>query len=79
MLAIFTILSVSSLCQSLTYPYESITEITSEYQLPDLPFAYEDLEPYVDEKTVRVHYLGHHAGYTRKLNAALENWRTKVR
>ncbi len=42
------------------------------FTLPDLPYDYDALEPHIDEKTMRVHHDKHHAGYTRKLNAALE-------
>ena len=75
---ILMIFSVLTVCQGVTQPYQVINEITTEYQLPDLPFDYGDLEPYVDLETVRVHHLGHHAGYTRKLNAALQLWRGEV-
>ncbi len=42
------------------------------FQLPDLPYAYNALEPYIDEQTMRIHHDKHHAGYVTKLNAALE-------
>jgi len=42
------------------------------YQLPDLPYDYNALEPYVDEQTMRVHHGKHHAAYVAKVNAALE-------
>jgi Fe-Mn family superoxide dismutase len=42
------------------------------FTLPDLPYAYDALEPHIDEQTMRVHHDKHHAGYTKKLNAALE-------
>lgn len=42
------------------------------FQLPELGFAFEALEPVVDRKTMRIHHGKHHAGYVRKLNAALE-------
>ncbi len=42
------------------------------YTLPDLPYAYDALEPYIDERTMRIHHTKHHQGYTNKLNAALE-------
>ena len=41
------------------------------FTLPDLPYAYEALEPYIDAETMRVHYNKHHAGYVSKLNDAL--------
>lgn len=59
-------------------PYEEITQYKEEYTLPDLPYGYDGLEPYIDGATLRVHHLGHHAAYTKKLNAALKSWRESV-
>jgi Fe-Mn family superoxide dismutase len=42
------------------------------YKLPDLPYAYDALEPHIDKKTMKLHYGKHHAGYVAKLNKALE-------
>ena len=42
------------------------------FTLPDLPYAYDALEPHIDEQTMRIHHTKHHQGYTDKLNAALE-------
>lgn len=42
------------------------------YELPDLPYAYDALEPHIDERTMKIHHGKHHQGYTNKLNAALE-------
>ncbi len=42
------------------------------YVLPDLPYAYDALEPYIDARTMEIHHGKHHAGYVAKLNAALE-------
>ncbi len=42
------------------------------YTTPDLPYAYDALEPYIDRMTMEVHHDKHHTGYTSKLNAALE-------
>jgi len=42
------------------------------HALPDLPYAYDALEPYIDEETMRIHHGKHHHGYVTKLNAALE-------
>lgn len=41
------------------------------FQLPDLGYAHNALEPYIDEETMRLHHGKHHAGYTAKLNAAI--------
>ncbi len=42
------------------------------FQLPPLPYAEDALEPYIDARTMGIHHGKHHAGYTRKLNAAIE-------
>jgi superoxide dismutase, Fe-Mn family len=42
------------------------------YEVPPLPYAYNALEPYIDEQTMQVHHDKHHAAYVNNLNAALE-------
>ena len=42
------------------------------YQLPELPYDYSALEPYIDEKTMHLHHDMHHGAYVKNLNAALE-------
>jgi superoxide dismutase, Fe-Mn family len=42
------------------------------YSVPDLPYAYDALEPHIDEATMRVHHDKHHAAYVTNANAALE-------
>lgn len=42
-----------------------------EFKLPDLPYDYNALEPYIDEATMRIHHAKHHQAYIDKLNAAL--------
>ncbi|MBL4694155.1 superoxide dismutase [Candidatus Gracilibacteria bacterium] len=42
------------------------------FELPALPYDFAALEPHVDAKTMEIHHGKHHAGYTKKLNAALE-------
>jgi Fe-Mn family superoxide dismutase len=43
-----------------------------EYKLPDLPYAYDALEPHIDALTMQIHHDKHHAGYVANLNKALE-------
>ena len=42
------------------------------FTLPDLPYAYDALEPHFDAKTMEIHHTKHHAGYASKVSAALE-------
>jgi Fe-Mn family superoxide dismutase len=42
------------------------------YEVPDLPYDYNALEPHIDEATMRVHHDKHHQAYVDKANAALE-------
>jgi Fe-Mn family superoxide dismutase len=42
------------------------------HKLPPLPYAYDALEPYIDEQTMRLHHDIHHAGYVKGLNTAEE-------
>ncbi len=44
------------------------------FRLPSLPYQYQDLEPHIDAKTMKIHHTKHHQGYIDKLNAALENY-----
>lgn len=42
------------------------------YTLPDLPYAFDALEPYIDEETMHLHHDKHHNTYVTNLNAAIE-------
>jgi Fe-Mn family superoxide dismutase len=42
------------------------------FELPNLPYAFDALEPHIDARTMEIHHGKHHAGYVAKLNAALE-------
>lgn len=41
------------------------------YAVPDLPYAYSALEPYIDTQTMQIHHDKHHAAYVKNLNDAL--------
>ena len=50
------------------------------FTLPDLPYAYNALEPYIDEKTMQIHHDKHHGTYVKNLNDALtgqDGWLSK--
>jgi len=44
------------------------------HQLPNLPYAYEALEPYFDQETMKLHHDKHHQAYLDKFNAALTDY-----
>ena len=42
------------------------------FELPKLSYSYDALEPHIDARTMEIHHSKHHAGYTTKLNVAIE-------
>lgn len=46
----------------------------TRHTLPQLPFAYDALEPYFDAQTMEIHHQKHHAAYVNNLNKALERF-----
>lgn len=44
------------------------------YELPKLGYAYDALEPFIDAKTMEIHYSKHHQAYVTNLNAALDKY-----
>ena len=44
------------------------------HELPNLPYAYDALEPNIDAQTMEIHHSKHHAAYVAKLNGALEKF-----
>lgn len=43
-----------------------------KFELPELPYAYDALEPHIDQETMSIHHTKHHNTYVTKLNDALE-------
>jgi superoxide dismutase, Fe-Mn family len=52
-------------------PLPAAASQTYPFALADLPYAYDALEPNLDQKTLQIHHRGHHATYVKKLNEAL--------
>ena len=52
-------------------PLRSYDNMT--FQLPELSYDYDALEPHIDSLTMEIHHSKHHAGYTSKLNAAIKD------
>lgn len=50
------------------------------FELPKLDYDYAALEPYIDARTVEIHYAKHHAAYTNNFNAAVQGtpWENKT-
>lgn len=44
----------------------------ASFELPELPYAYDALEPHIDKETMNIHHTKHHNTYVTKLNSALE-------
>ncbi|KKQ97814.1 MAG: Superoxide dismutase, partial [Candidatus Woesebacteria bacterium GW2011_GWA1_39_12] len=45
-----------------------------EHKLPDLPYPYNALEPYIDTRTMEIHHSKHHQAYVTNLNAGLKKY-----
>lgn len=44
----------------------------AKFELPQLPYSYDALEPYIDKMTMEIHHTKHHNAYVTNLNKALE-------
>jgi superoxide dismutase, Fe-Mn family len=64
--------ATTALSRSTAAPYQAlgVPVPEGEHTLPPLPYAYDALEPFIDEQTMRIHHDKHHAGYVKGLNAA---------
>jgi Fe-Mn family superoxide dismutase len=48
-----------------------LKQILMAFELPQLNYAYDALEPHIDARTMEIHHSKHHNGYTNNLNAAI--------
>lgn len=53
-------------------PSVILAKSPSEFQLPELGYAYNALEPYFDSQTMEIHHSKHHAAYVKNLNEAIK-------
>jgi Fe-Mn family superoxide dismutase len=53
---------------------EAGSRSAGKFELPKLSYSYEALEPYIDAKTMELHYTKHHQAYVDKLNAVVEKY-----
>jgi Fe-Mn family superoxide dismutase len=51
--------------------YKSLNNYLMAFELPQLPYAYNALEPHIDARTMEIHHTKHHNAYTTNLNAAI--------
>ena len=58
-----------------TWPNSAVDEMpkNGEFSLPSLKHAYDAYEPSIDRMTMEIHHSKHHAGYVKKLNAAIKD------
>jgi len=67
------LLYIDPLYQSMIFDIVLPTQVQySMFSLPELPYAYNALEPHIDEATMHLHHDKHHAAYINNLNTALE-------
>jgi superoxide dismutase, Fe-Mn family len=72
-LGIFSSASLSSVSLFPTAA-TSLEKSSTQFTLPPLPYAYNALEPYIDQRTMEFHHDKHHAAYVKNLNAALAKY-----
>jgi Fe-Mn family superoxide dismutase len=66
-------LSVAGAAATLALTRFSLAGTRLELTLPELPYGYDALEPFIDAQTMTIHHNKHHAGYVAKLIAALKD------
>jgi superoxide dismutase len=56
----------------LSNPNQAVVSVEAQnLELPALPYEYDALEPAIDERTMRVHHLGHHQAYLNTINGVM--------
>lgn len=60
--------------QNVKLIYTATNQLRTKYTLPDLPYAYNALEPVISEEIMRTHHQKHHQAYINNLNNAIEQF-----
>ena len=58
--------------------FSILSNVNAQHKLPELPYAFNALEPYIDAQTMEIHYTKHHQGYVTNLNNALNEEQKKL-
>jgi len=70
-LAVGAVAAMESMASASGLVADNARNEKGEYVLPPLPYAYNALEPHIDEQTMRLHHDKHHLAYVNGLNSAL--------
>ncbi len=65
-----TLLPFAGSSETIFSPFKTANPV---FSLPELPYAHDALEPYIDEQTMRIHHGKHHDAYVKNLNKAIES------
>lgn len=76
---LYILYAVALPCNGQKDAYKFVAQLREEWPFPELPYAYDALEPHIDEATMRVHHQGHLKAYTAGMNKALRAWADLVR
>lgn len=66
------LLGTGALLHQRVFSSISVDSAVGEFVQEPLGYEYDSLEPFIDAQTMELHYSKHHAGYTRKFNAAVK-------
>nr|XP_042908832.1 superoxide dismutase [Mn] 2 [Parasteatoda tepidariorum] len=62
-------------CSEIAPAFYGLERPVLEYELPPLLYTFDELEPYIDETTVKMHYFEYHGAYIQEVNSILRRWR----
>lgn len=64
-----------SYCSEIAPAFYGLERPALEYELPPLLYSFDELEPYIDEASAKMHYFEYHAKYVNEVNTILKRWR----